>query len=112
VENSSEILALNLLHNNLTGSISTTFLILKQINSLDFFYNNLNGVNLMRIICCTQQFRSFKCGTYNNLSGKTLERKYQFETFDENSYEGNPLVCGTPLHNNECLIMNEKMMVS
>jgi len=26
---------------------------------------------------------------YNNLSGKTLEKKYQFETFNENSYEGN-----------------------
>jgi hypothetical protein len=38
---------------------------------------------------------------YNNLSGRTPERKYQFGTFDdENCYEGNPFLCGPPLRNN------------
>jgi hypothetical protein len=34
---------------------------------------------------------------HNNLLGETLERKYQFGTFDESSYEGNSFLCGPPL---------------
>nr|XP_034908160.1 receptor-like protein 15 [Populus alba] len=41
--NLSEILSLNLSHNNLTGSIPATFSNLKHIESLDLSYNNLNG---------------------------------------------------------------------
>jgi hypothetical protein len=39
---------------------------------------------------------------YNNLSGKTPEMKAQFRTFNESSYEGNPLLYGAPLQNYYC----------
>ncbi|KAI5593686.1 hypothetical protein BDE02_03G028900 [Populus trichocarpa] len=96
--NLSEILSLNLSHNNLTGSIPATFSNLKQIESLDLSYNNLNGVIPPQLTEVTT-LEVFSVA-YNNLSGKTPERKYQFGTFDESCYKGNPFMCGPPLRNN------------
>ncbi|KAK2633916.1 hypothetical protein Ddye_028708 [Dipteronia dyeriana] len=96
VRNLTRIHTLNLSHNNLTGPIPLTFSKLKQIESLDLSYNNLNGKVPPQLVDL-YTLSSFNVA-HNNLSGRTPERVTQFNTFGENNYEGNPLLCGPPLH--------------
>ncbi|KAL2524688.1 receptor like protein 13 [Abeliophyllum distichum] len=90
----SELYALNLSHNNLIGTIPETFSNLSQIESLDLSYNNLSG----RIPSGLVELKNLEVFTvaHNNLTG-IIPQKNQFGTFDKDSYEGNPHLCGRPL---------------
>ncbi|KAG2667146.1 hypothetical protein I3760_15G097800 [Carya illinoinensis] len=92
----SSIRTLNLSFNNLTGSIPTQFSKLNQIESLDLSNNKLDGIIPPQLI--ELNFLAVFNVAHNNFWGTTPERKAQFGTFDESSYEGNLLLCGPPLH--------------
>ncbi|XP_077242716.1 uncharacterized protein LOC143883257 [Tasmannia lanceolata] len=89
-----ELLSLNFSNNRLTGHLPRSFQNLKSLESLDLSHNKLVG----RIPYELSQLDSLGVFSvaYNNLSGKIPYEKH-LTTFGNDSYEGNPNLCGPPI---------------
>ncbi|XP_071721212.1 receptor-like protein 6 [Rutidosis leptorrhynchoides] len=91
--------SLNLSNNHLTGYVLSSLGNLKNLESLDLSRNNLSGEIPQELL--QLGFLSMFNVSFNHLKGR-IPTKEQFNTFENNSYVGNPLLCGKPL-SNDCL---------
>ena len=85
---------LNLSHNSLTGHIPSTLGNLLALEALDFSSNKLIGEIPMQLTLLT--FLAMLNLSQNHLTGLIPQGK-QFNTFGNESYDGNLGLCGFPL---------------
>ncbi|XP_059449524.1 receptor-like protein 7 [Corylus avellana] len=94
IENLKGCILLNLSNNILTGHIPPSLGKLEDLEALDLSQNKLSGEIPQEL---TQlNFLGFFNVSRNNLSGPIPQGK-QFNTFENNSFEGNQGLCGRPL---------------
>ncbi|KAF3519282.1 hypothetical protein DY000_02062492 [Brassica cretica] len=90
-----ELQGLNLSHNKLSGAIPETFSGLKNVESLDLSFNMLHG-HIPPQLTDLSSLAVFNV-SFNNLSG-VIPQGRQFNTFDSQSFLGNPLLCGKQIN--------------
>ncbi|KAK8571660.1 hypothetical protein V6N12_027738 [Hibiscus sabdariffa] len=85
---------LNLSHNIFSSEISSAIDNLKDLESLDLSQNKLAGKIPPQLTSLT--FLEVLDLSYNQLEG-SIPQSNQFNTFSNDSYIGNPKLCGVPL---------------
>ncbi|KAJ0228668.1 Leucine-rich repeat-containing protein [Hirschfeldia incana] len=88
-----ELQALNLSHNKLSGVIPKSFSGPENVESLDLSSNWLQG-QIPSQLAELSSLAVFNV-SFNNLSG-AIPQGRQFNTFDSQSFLGNPFLCGLP----------------
>nr|KAJ0195279.1 hypothetical protein LSAT_V11C700380820 [Lactuca sativa] len=90
--------SLNLSNNHFTGRVMKSLGYLKNLESLDLSQNELSGEIPQELV--QLNFLSIFNVSFNHLDGH-IPQGQQFSTFEDDSYMGNPGLCGKPL-SNEC----------